>query len=320
MGFEKGFPVIVLDALLQGILMGLLFALVALGLTIIFGVMDIVNFAHGEFLMIGMYTAYWTSLLLHIDPLITLPASAVVGMLLGLASYYWLVKYLIRGPMIAQLFGTFGLMLFLRYLAQFLFGTFGLMLFLRYLAQFLFGTDYRIIQKGLLVGKSLSLGPFILDWTKLSTAVLSLLAFLIVYYLLHRTKLGKALRATALNKEAAAYMGIRTDRMNAFAWMIGGGTVGIAGGLLVNFWYVYPTVGLPFVMIAFASVAMGGFGSIKGAFFAGILIGMIEMLFPVFGSLIGWDFLGPHFKFTLVYFAYFVIVVLRPQGLFGWKR
>jgi branched-chain amino acid transport system permease protein len=265
--------------------------------------MDIVNFAHGEFLMIGMYTAYWTSLLLHIDPLITLPASAAVGMLLGLASYYWLVKYLLRGPMIAQLFGTFGLMLFLRYLAQ-----------------FLFGTDYRIIQKGLLVGKSLSVGPFIIDWTKLSTAILSLLAFLLVYYLLHRTKLGKALRATALNKEAAAYMGIRTDRMNALAWAIGGGTVGIAGGLLVNFWYVYPTIGLVFVMIAFASVAMGGFGSIKGAFFAGVIVGMIELLFPVFGHLIGWDFLGPHFKLTLVYFAYFIIVVLRPQGLFGWTR
>ncbi len=294
---------IVLDALVQGILMGLLFALVALGLTIIFGVMDIVNFAHGEFLMIGMYTAYWTSLLLHVDPLIALPASAIVGMLLGLASYYWLVRYLLRGPMIAQLFGTFGLMLFLRYLAQ-----------------FLFGTDYRIVQKGLLVGKSLSLGPFIMDWTKLSSALLSLLAFLLVYYLLHRTKLGKALRATALNKEAAGYMGIRTERMNALAWMIGGATVGVAGGLLVNFWYVYPTVGLLFVMIAFASVALGGFGSIKGAFFAGVFIGMIEMLFPVFGSLIGWDFLGTHFKFTVVYFAYFIIVILRPQGLFGWKH
>jgi branched-chain amino acid transport system permease protein len=299
---------IILDALLQGILMGLLFALVALGLTIIFGMMDIVNFAHGEFLMIGMYTTYWTSLLLHIDPLITLPASAIVGMLLGLASYYWLVRYLLRGPMIAQLFGTFGLMLFLRYLAQ-----------------FLFGIDYRIIQKGLLVGKTLSLeipylGIFRLDWTKLSAAILSLIAFLLVYYLLHRTKLGKALRATALNREAANYMGIKTERMNALAWMIGGGTVGIAGGLIVNFWYVYPTVGLLFVMIAFASVAMGGFGSIKGAFFAGVLIGVIEMLFPVFGHLIGSDFLGPHFKFTIVYFAYFVIVVLRPQGLFGWKH
>src|SRR4030065_145934 len=253
--------------------------------------------------MFGVYPPSGKSLLLHIDPLITLPASAIVGMLLGLASYYCLVKYLLRGPMIAQLFGTFGLMLFLRYLAQ-----------------FLFGIDYRIIQKGLLVGKTLSLGPFKFDWTKLSAAILSLIAFLLVYYLLHRTKLGKALRATALNREAANYMGIKTDRMNALAWMIGGGTVGIAGGLIVNFWYVYPTVGLLFVMIAFASVAMGGFGSIKGAFFAGILVGMIEMLFPVFGHLIGWDFLGPHFKFTLVYFAYFIIVVFTPQGLFGWTR
>src|SRR5512143_484256 len=156
---------IILDALLQGILMGLLFALVALGLTIIFGVMDIVNFAHGEFLMIGMYTAYWTSLILHVEPLVTLPASAAMGMLLGLASYYCLVRYLLRGPMIAQLFGTFGLMLFLRYLAQ-----------------FLFGTDYRIIQKGLLVGKTLTIGLFRFDWTKLSAAILSLIAFLFVYF------------------------------------------------------------------------------------------------------------------------------------------
>jgi branched-chain amino acid transport system permease protein len=292
-----------IDALLQGILMGLLFALVALGLNVIFGVMDIVNFAHGEFLMIGMYTTYWTSVLLDIDPLFTLPVAALVGILLGLASYYGLIKYLLRGPAIAQLFGTFGLMLFLRYLAQ-----------------FLFGIDYRIIQKGVLIGKSLSLGPFIFDWTKIAAAVLSLLSFGFVYYFLHKTKLGKALQATSINKEAASYMGIKTDQMNAIAWAIGGGTVGIAGGLLANFYYVYPTVGLLFVMIAFACVAMGGFGSIKGVFFAGILIGIIEMLFPVFGQLIGWEFLGPHFKFTLVYLAYFIIVVVRPQGLFGWKQ
>mgnify|MGYP002476290080 FL=1 len=110
--------------------MGLLFALVALGLNVIFGVMDIVNFAHGEFLMLGMYTAYFTSLLIGVDPLFALPASALVGVLLGLASYYWFIKYLLRGPAIAQLFGTFGLMLFLRYLAQ-----------------FLFGIDYRILHK-----------------------------------------------------------------------------------------------------------------------------------------------------------------------------
>jgi len=293
----------VIDALFQGILMGLLFALVALGLTIIFGVMNIVNFAHGEFLMIGMYTTYYTSLIFDIDPLLTLPIAALVGILLGLATYYGLIKHLLRGPAIAQLFGTFGLMLFLRYLVQ-----------------FLFGIDYRIIQKGLLIGKSLSIGPFIFDWTKLSAAILSLISFAFVYYFLHKTKMGKALQATSLNREAASYMGIKTDQMNAIAWAIGGGTVGVAGGLLANFYYIYPTIGLLFVMIAFACVAMGGFGSIKGVFFAGILVGIIEMLFPVFGQLIGSEFLGPHFKFTLVYFAYFVIVVFRPQGLFGWKQ
>jgi len=293
----------VIDALLQGILMGLLFALVALGLTIIFGVMDIVNFAHGEFLMIGMYTTYWASLIFDIDPLLTIPMAALVGILLGLATYYGLIKHLLRGPAIAQLCGTFGLMLFLRYLVQ-----------------FLFGIDYRIIQKGLLIGKSLSIGPFIFDWTKLSAAILSLISFAFVYYFLHKTKMGKALQATSLNREAASYMGIKTDQMNAIAWAIGGGTVGVAGGLLANFYYIYPTIGLLFVMIAFACVAMGGFGSIKGVFFAGILVGIIEMLFPVFGQLIGSEFLGPHFKFTLVYFAYFVVVVFRPQGLFGWKQ
>jgi branched-chain amino acid transport system permease protein len=294
---------VIIDALLQGILMGLLFALVALGLNVIFGVMDIVNFAHGEFLMLGMYTVYFMSLFFGVDPLIVLPISAIMGVLLGLASYYWFIKYLLRGPAIAQLIGTFGLMLFLRYLAQ-----------------FLFGIDCRIIQTGFLVGKTWSIGPFIFDATKLAAGILSLVAFVFVYYFLNRTRVGKALQATSLNKEAASYMGIKTDKMNALAWAIGGGTAGIAGGLLVNFYYVYPTVGLLFVMIAFACVALGGFGSIKGVFFAGLLVGILEMGFPVFGQLIGSDFLGPHFKFTIVYLAYFIIVVVRPQGLFGWKN
>jgi branched-chain amino acid transport system permease protein len=294
---------LIIDALLQGILMGLLFALVALGLTIIFGVMDIVNFAHGEFLMLGMYTVYWTSLFLNIDPLLALPASAITGILLGLVSYYCFIRYLLRGPAIAQLFGTFGLMLFLQYFAM-----------------FLFKTDYRMIEKGLLVGKSLSVGPFIFDWTKIAAGLLSLISFIVVFYFINMTKTGKALQATALNKEAASYMGIKTDRMNALAWAIGGGTVGVAGGLLVNFYYAYPMVGILFVMIAFACVALGGFGSIKGVFFAGLLIGILEMVFPVFGQLIGSDFLGPHFKVTIIYLAYFIIVVVRPQGLFGWRQ
>jgi len=106
----------------SGILMGFIFALVALGLTLIFGVMNIVNFAHGEFLMIGMYSTFLISTVLSIDPLVSLPLVAVVGFLLGVISYYLLIRYILRGPMVAQLFGTFGLMLFLRYLVMFILG------------------------------------------------------------------------------------------------------------------------------------------------------------------------------------------------------
>jgi branched-chain amino acid transport system permease protein len=286
---------IVLDAILSGILFGLILALVSLGLTIIFGVMDIVNFAHGEFLMVGMYVAYWSYALLGLDPLLSLPFTVLEGAVLGLLSYYCLIKRLLRGPMIAQLFGTFGLMLFIRYTAL-----------------FLWGPKFRSISEGLLIGKSFHLTEtVVVSLAKLVPALIGILAFLAVSYLVNYTRLGKALKATALDSEAAGYMGIRASRMNALAWALGGATAGLSGGLLANFWYVTPTVGLLFVMIAFAIVALGGFGSIKGAFYAGVMIGVLE-------TCVGLVY--PTFKFTVVYAAYFIIVCIKPEGLFGWKR
>lgn len=285
----------VLDAIIAGLLMGLIFSLVALGLTIIFGVMNIVNFAHGEFLMVGMYAAYWCYLLFGLDPVLGMPISIAAGAILGLASYYILVKHLLKGPMIAQLFGTFGLMLFIRYMAL-----------------FFWGPNFRVVDKGWLIGKSTVVGgQIVFDLAKVAPALISILAFLAVSYVMNRTRIGKALKATAIDAEAAGYMGIHTDRMNALAWAIGGGTVGLAGALLVNFWYVNPNVGLLFVMIAFATVALGGFGSLKGAFYAGIIIGVLETLMGI---------KAPTFKFTVAYAAFFLIVVFRPQGLFGWKQ
>jgi branched-chain amino acid transport system permease protein len=285
----------ILDAVISGILIGLILALIALGLTIIFGVMDVVNFAHGEFLMVGMYVTYWAYVLAGLDPILGLFLAAVEGCILGLLSYYLLVKRLLKGPMIAQLFGTFGLMLFIRNVAL-----------------FFWGPEFRTINEGWLIGKSLIVaGAVVLDLAKVVPAALSILGFLGVAYLVNRTRIGKALKATALDAEAAGYMGIDANRMNALAWALGGGTAGMAGGLLANFWYVTPTVGLLFVMIAFATVALGGFGSIKGAFFAGLIIGVLETLVGL---------AAPTLKFTVVYAAFFIIVCLRPEGLFGWKR
>lgn len=302
---------ILLSSLAAGLIFGMVLAMVALGLTIIFGVMDIVNFAHGEFLMIGMYTGLLTAQATGLDPLFMLPAAAAVGFLLGIVCYTGFIKFLLRGPMIAQLLGTFGLMLLLRNLAL-----------------MIFGSEDRALHHGLLVGKSFDLGMgVIIPATKLAAAGLSIVAFWGIWLLMNRTKIGKALTATSLNPQGARYMGIPTERMNALAWGIGGATVTIAGALIVNFWSVNPFIGLLFTMIAFAIVALGGFGSVPGAFFAGLVVGMITEI-PGF-----WDFFTYTFnidwmanvpmtslKYMWVYLAYFLIMVLRPRGLFGWKQ
>jgi branched-chain amino acid transport system permease protein len=302
---------ILLSSLVAGIMFGMALSLVALGLTIIFGVMDIVNFSHGEFLMIGMYTGLLTAQATGVDPILTLPAAAVVGFALGVLCYAGFVRYLLRGPMIAQLLGTFGLMLFLRNLAL-----------------LIFGANDRAVHHGILVGKSIDLGMgVIISATKLAAAGLAAVSFGAVWLLMNRTKIGKALTATALNPQGARYMGIPTERMNALAWGIGGASVTIAGALIVNFWSVNPYIGLLFTMLAFAIVALGGFGSVPGAFFAGIVVGLITEI-PGF-----WDFLTytfdidwmadvpmTSFKYMWVYLAYFLIMVVRPRGLFGWKH
>lgn len=301
---------ILASSVVAGLLIGMLFALIALGLTIIFGMMDIVNFAHGEFLMLGMYAALLTSQATGLDPLLTIPVAGAMGYLLGIVCYYGFVRFLLRGPMVAQLLGTFGLMLLLRNLA---------LLF--------FGSEDRTLQKGVLVDRAFDLGlGVVVPATKLAGAVLAVISFAAVWILMNRTRIGKAMVATALNRQGARYMGISTERMNGLAWGIGGATATIAGALLINFWSVTPYVGLLFTMIAFAIVALGGFGSVPGAFFAALIVGLITEI-PGF-----WDFFTylsgsswmagvsmTPLKYTWVYLAYFLIMLLRPRGLFGWK-
>ena len=302
---------ILASAITSGLLLGMVIALVALGLTIIFGVMDIVNFAHGEFLMIGMYTGLLTAQTMGVDPLLTLPVAAVVGALLGILCYVSFVKFLLRGPVVAQLLGTFGLMLFLRNLAL-----------------LIFGSEDRALHHGILVGKSFDVGMgIIIPATKLAAAILSVLSFVGVWLLMNRTKVGKALTATALSPQGARYMGIPTERMNALAWAVGGGSVTVAGALIVNFWSVNPFVGILFTMIAFAVVALGGFGSVPGAFFAGLVVGLIMEIPGIWDFLTyltGSEWMGQvpmtSMKYMWIYAAYFVIMVVRPRGLFGWKQ
>jgi branched-chain amino acid transport system permease protein len=279
------------QSLSSGILMGLIFALVAVGLTLIWGIMDIVNFAHGEFLMSGMYLSFWMYTLWGIDPLLSLPVSAALLFLMGVVVYRLMIRHIVGAPMLIQIFATFGLMIFLRYVAF-----------------YFFTPDYRTIQEPFLSGRIAIYGVY-LSVPQLVAALGAFLTTGVVYVLIHRTRLGGALMATAEDREAAALMGIDTDRMFTLAWGIGAATAGIAGSLLSNFFYIFPEVGGVFVLIAFVAVTLGGFGNVAGAFVAGILIGIVEAL--------AGHFYDPALKSVFVYALFLGVLFFRPQGLLG---
>lgn len=282
---------ILLQTLLSGVLIGMVYALVAVGLTMIFGVMDIVNFAHGEFLMFGMYASFWMFSLYAFDPIFTLPITTLMLFALGAAVYQTVIKRIIDAPMLSQIFATFGLMIMFRGAAQ-----------------FLWKPDFRSIENSLVSGK-VSLGALQFGLPQLVAATGAVAASFAIWWFLNRTRLGAALEATAADREAAQLMGIPAQRMFTLAWGIGAACAGIAGALLSTFYPVFPEVGANFILIAFVVVALGGFGSVTGAFFAGIIVGVVEVL--------GGFLLGPQYKMALVLMLYLGVVLLRPQGLMG---
>jgi branched-chain amino acid transport system permease protein len=284
---------IFLQTLVSGLLMGFVYALIAVGLTMIFGMMDIVNFAHGDYLMLAMYFSYWFFMLFGIDPLLSLPAVTLLLFGLGIITYYLLIKPIIKAPMLSQIFVTFGVLIFLRGLAQ-----------------FLWKGDYRMIPKTMLSG-NISFFDVYIGIPQISAAAGAIICNALILWFLKKTRLGMALEAVSEDKDAAQLMGINSDRMFALAWGIGIATVGVAGALLTSFYYVFPEVGANFGLIAFVVVALGGFGSVTGAFFAGIIVGLVEVLS---GYLI-----APSLKFMFVLVLYLVVVFIRPQGLMGRK-
>jgi len=280
-----------LQVLVNGILAGLVYALVALGLTLIWGVVEIVNFAHGDFLMLAMYGVFTLYAALHWDPLIALPFVTVGLALFGVLVHKLLIRPVLRATFLAQIFVTFGLMIFLRGMAQ-----------------FIWSPDYRAIPNPLISG-SLVLGHVHIPWTRLAAGIGSVVGTALIAWIVYRTELGRHLRATAEDREAAALMGINPERMFAWTWALGAGSLGIAGALLANYFYIHPNVGQVFGLIAFVTVALGGFGSIEGAFLAGLIIGLVQVLSGYY--------LNPAIKDIPVYALYLVIMVLRPQGLMG---
>lgn len=282
---------ILIQVILGGLLTGFIYVLISLGLTLIYGVMDICNFAHGDFLTLAMYAAFMLNVGLGLDPIVSLPFVTILVGLFGTIVYWFLIKKVLHSSGMAQIFVTFGLMIFIR----------GCM-------QAIFSANYRTIQEPLISG-SIFLGPIAVSKPQLIVSIGAILGTVLVYLFISKTKTGWALQAVSENREASSLMGINVQKMFILAWGLGAGCVGVAGALMSEYYYIYPEVGAVFGSISFITVALGGFGSISGVFIAGLLIGMTEVL--------GGFFLTPAFKYLLVYSLYFVIIVVRPQGLKG---
>ena len=284
-----------LQAVADGLQMGLLYALVAVGLAIIWGLMEMINFAHGEFMMLGMFGAWGLSAWLGWDPLVTMVPLAVVMYGVGVLVYRGLMQKVQRGEVFTQIFATVGLFFFIQN---------GVVA--------LFTSDYRFIEGSLLTrlsGANLSLGGIRVGVPLLVGGLIALGLFLLLYLLIDRTDFGLALQATAEDRDAAMLVGIRPQRMYAVAWGLGTALVAVAGVILANFFSVYPQAGLSFTVLAYAIVALGGFGSILGTLLAALLVGVVQSVTAAY--------LPPAFKDAFVFGSYILIGLFRPQGLFG---
>src|SRR5262249_55763839 len=205
--------------------MGFVYALLAAGLSLIFGLMELVNFAHGEFLMLAMFATFWVWALGRLDPLVSLPVTVGLLFLFGLAVYHGLIRWILDAPMLAQIFATFGLAIFLRAAAQ-----------------ALWGVDFKLVRNPLVDGR-LDVGGLFVGLPQLAASVGALAAFGFLYWFITRTETGLALQATAQDRQAASLMGIDTQRMFALGWGIGAACVGAAGAVVAPFFFLFPPGG-----------------------------------------------------------------------------
>jgi branched-chain amino acid transport system permease protein len=284
----------ILQVALSGLLMGLIYALVAAGLSLIFGLMDVVNFAHGELLMLAMYATFFINAGLGLDPLVQLPIVAALMFGVGVVVY--------RGLIARALSVQFN-----RGMVQ-IFVTFGLAIFIRGAAQLAFGGDFRSIGKGWLAGRTVSLGGVFAPLPQLAAGAVCLVGFGALLAI-GRTEFGRALEATREDRDAVALIGIDRDRIFALGWGLGTAAVGVAGAMLASFYYVSPDVGANFALIAYVTVALGGFGSMMGALVAGLLIGEVEAITA--------QILEPSLKQLGMFAIYLAVLMFRPRGLFG---
>lgn len=280
-----------IQVVVSGLLLGGIYALISMGLNVIFGVIRIINFAHGEIAMISMYLAFWLYYFLGFDPylsaLIVLPVMFCFGVLF---------QRLVIQPILT----ASGIMK--------IFTTVGVSLLLQNLALIFWGGDFRTIRTSYSMS-SIDLYGVYINVPRLISFCAAIASFVVLYYFLKHTYTGKALRAIVEDHSVSRLMGVSVEKHYLLAFGIGSMFTALGGVLLMPFSSTYPGVGLPLTLVAFVVVVLGGLGSMSGTLLAGLFIGLVDSL--------GGFFISPGLN-QAIYFSIFILVLLvRPQGLFG---
>ncbi|MFC4544110.1 branched-chain amino acid ABC transporter permease [Halosolutus amylolyticus] len=282
-------PSIALQLVAFAILLGGIYGLVALGLTMIFGVMDVINFAHGALMVAGMYTVWWLTNEGGLNPFLTIPIAIVVLFVLGLAIHHVTIAPIIEAPQENQLIVTFGVLLILVSAIE-----------------IAFSADPQSLDIDL---GSIGVAGIYLPEGQLYALVFAVVAVVASWGFLQYTQLGRAIRGTADNRDAAQYVGINVPRIDYLTFGLGAALAGLAGAVIPLFQQINPHLGDAYLINAFVIVVLGGLGSFPGALLGGMIIGFVH----VFGQ-----FFLPGSGYQIAIFLIFILVLLlKPEGLLG---
>ncbi len=282
---------IVAQAVINGLLIGGIYALVSIGVTLIFGVIKIVNFAQGEFVMIGMYISFFLASQFGIDPILSLFVSMPVLFVVGVLIQHFLIRRVLGLNDLPQIFLTFALSLLILNLAL-----------------MLLTANYRTVHTWY-SDEAFHIGGLYIPYAKLIAFVLAMVLSGCLWVFLHATDLGKAMRAAAQKPEVAMLMGINPNRVFCVALGIALALAGAAGSLLMPFYPAYPMVGQVFVLMAFVAVVLGTLGNVVGALIASLMMGVAESL--------GIQFVGADSGLIVVFMMLLLTLAVRPSGLAG---
>ncbi len=284
----------VIQAILDGLMIGGVYAVISIGLTLVFGVMGIVNFAQAEFLMLGMFVAYYAWAWLGLDPLIAAPLSFVVVFTLGAAMQHFLIRRVLKAPEVAQIFLTVGLLIVMENAAL-----------------LMFGSGFKSVSTSYQTS-ALKLGPLFISVPYLLAFLMSVASGLALWLFMRKSWFGKAMRATAQDPMAARLMGINADGMHMLAFALGVGLTAFGGAVILPYLTVSPTVGGQFAVLMFTVVVLGGLGSVAGAVVGGLAVGIIQSLsalaFPI------------QLQNLFLFVVFIAVLAFRPQGLIGSTR